>query len=435
MNNKLLSAVVMAAGVFTLQASVTTTPLPTSVTSTSPSQGLVDTSPNAYPLGVGEISIFFKSNPVVNPSSTGVAYCYMDDVIDPVATATVANAYVDAMGDPIGGLSFKKKILTPGEYTVTIPEGFWLIDNGASLSPALELHYEILNIYTVFPRSGIVNAIEEIHFIFPEADEVVRNTQITPEFFLNNSDNVYGMAYDYAPGEKRNEIIITFPGSGQATSQITKPGVYLFFAPADAFTMRTYGPNYESDPTDFTEMSTPEIRLQYQIPSFPAPEIEPSQGIIKQFDTFTLTVTDEMELLMVDDMAGSFIYEILPDGTLADNPLCRLKAARVPDTNQFTMTVVGESPVVPAKGEYMLRLANNLFSGMMNNEFTSSVAYEYLYKVEDSVGIETMGEIISESNTVYTFNGIKILEAAGADKVRSLPAGFYIVNGSKVIIR
>ncbi|MBD5355639.1 MAG: hypothetical protein HDR88_01335 [Bacteroides sp.] len=433
MNNFLLSAALVAANTLTLSAAVDPSPLPSSVMAVNPSQGVVDTSPNANPLGLGEISITFNTDPVVNPSATGVAYCYKEGELDPVATATVDNAYIDLMGLPVGAVSFKQKILSPGEYTVSIPEGFWLLDG--DLSPAIELRYEILDLYHISPRAGVVSGLEEIRITCPEADEVVRNTSITPEFYANNYDADYQLVYGYAPGEKQNELIISFSQNGIAIPEILTPGTYLLFAPEGAFTVRTYGPNYAEDPTDVTEITTPEIRMQYQVPSFPAPAIVPEEGLVKEFDSFTLTVTDEMELWMVDDMAGNYIYELLPDGNLADNPVCRLKATRVPDTNQFTLTMVGESPVIPADGEYILRLANGLFSGLLNNEFTSSVAYEYWYEVKNTVGVETIDNTVSESNTVYTFSGIRVLEGASANKVKSLPAGFYIVNGKEVVIR
>lgn len=434
MNHILLSAVALLSGTLSVQAAVAPNPLPTEIVAASPTQGMVDTSPNANPLGLGEIAITFDADPVVNSEATGVAYCYREDNTEPVATATVENTYIDMMGAPIGVLSFGKKILTPGVYTVSIPEGFWLLGDKATPSPALELNYEIIKLYDVYPRAGVVYGLEHIIIDFPEADEVSLNDEVTPEFLVNNSDGIYDLVYTYAEGYQ-NELIITFAQGEVGVYEITTPGTYLFFAPANAFKVRTYGPNFPEDPVDFTEINTPEIRIQYQIPSFPAPTIEPEEGLIKEFDTFTLTVTDELDLWMVDDMAANYIYELMPDGNLADNPLCRLKAQRVPDTNQFTLTVVGESPVKPADGEYILHLENGLFSGMFNDEFTNSVSYEYWYEVKGSVGVERIEDAISDSNTVYTFNGIRVLENASADRVKALPAGFYIINGRKVVIR
>lgn len=435
MNQFLLSALVIAVSTLNLHSAVTPTQLPASVLATSPNQGVVDTSPNANPLGLGEISITFKTKPAVNPSATGVAYCYMEGESEPVATATVENVYIDNMGEPMGGLSFKKKILSPGVYSVSIPEGFWLLGSADSPSPAIELKYEIVKIYDISPRAGVVDNLQEISISFPDADEVYRNEKVKPEFLVNNSSSVYNLVYNYITEEAQNKIVISFAQGDVAIYQITTPGIYLFFAPANAFMVRNYGPNFLEDPTDYTETGTPEIRVQYQIPSLPAPSIEPEQGLVKQFDTFTLTISDEMELMMVDDMAGSYIYEILPDGNIADNPLCRLKAQRVSEGNEFTLTVVGEAPIIPADGQYILRLASNLFSGMVNNEFTNSVAYEYWYEVNNSVGIETIDDTVSKNNTVYTFNGIRVLENADIDKLKSLPSGFYIVNGQKMVVR
>ncbi len=350
-----------------------------------------------------------------------------------MATATVANAYTDMTGAPVGVINFGQKITTAGVYTVSIPPGFWLLGDKATPSPAVELNYEILNLYTVSPRAGVVESLNEIMLDFHHGEAWV-NEEVKPEFIANDSDEVYDLVYTF-PTDYNNKIYFTFTQGGVEVGQITTPGTYLFFVPEKAFKIRTYGPNFPTDPDDFTDVWTPEIRVQYQIPTFPAPAIEPEQGLVEEFDTFTLTVTDEMELWMVDDMAGNYIYELMPDGTLADNPVCRLKAQRVPDANQLTLTVIGDSPVRPADGHYILRRANGLFSGMFSDEFTSSVSYEYQYEVKGSVGVETIGDGLSDNNTVYTFNGIRVLENASADRVKTLPAGFYIINGRKVAIR
>jgi hypothetical protein len=57
------------------------------------------------------------------------------------------------------------------------------------------------------------------------------------------------------------------------------------------------------------------------------------------------------------------------------------------------------------------------------------------YIVENSTGIE---EIIANGENgwvVYNTNGIKVLETMDASKVNALPAGIYIVNGIKTVIK
>ncbi len=101
--------------------------LPDEIASVTPAQGFVDVSPNANPLGVGEISVRFKTSPTVNESCTAEAQCWYNGETKPIATATVAQANVDAMGDPVGALRFGKALVSPGTYHVSIPAGFWLI--------------------------------------------------------------------------------------------------------------------------------------------------------------------------------------------------------------------------------------------------------------------------------------------------------------------
>ena len=54
--------------------------------------------------------------------------------------------------------------------------------------------------------------------------------------------------------------------------------------------------------------------------------------------------------------------------------------------------------------------------------------------ISNITGIE---EIMSENETItiYTLTGIKVLETSDKNDVKSLPAGYYIVNGKKVMVK
>ena len=58
----------------------------------------------------------------------------------------------------------------------------------------------------------------------------------------------------------------------------------------------------------------------------------------------------------------------------------------------------------------------------------------YLYMMGENVGIDAVDAENGLYN-VYNYQGIRVLNNADKDAVNALPAGFYIVNGKKVVIK
>ena len=90
-----------------------------------------------------------------------------------------------------------------------------------------------------------------------------------------------------------------------------------------------------------------------------------------------------------------------------------------------------DTPVVK-NGTYILEIADGYFVDRNSKEM-KGITLKYV--VENSTGIE---EIIANGEngwTVYSTSGIKVLETMDASKVSALPAGIYIVNGIKTVIK
>ncbi len=61
--------------------------------------------------------------------------------------------------------------------------------------------------------------------------------------------------------------------------------------------------------------------------------------------------------------------------------------------------------------------------------------FTFVYDTESEAGIENVAADATLGYTVYTLTGVKILETADKSQVVNLPAGLYIINGKKVIIK
>ena len=87
---------------------------------------------------------------------------------------------------------------------------------------------------------------------------------------------------------------------------------------------------------------------------------------------------------------------------------------------------------VTKNGTYILEIADGYFVDRNSKEM-KGITLKYI--VENETGIE---EIIANGENgwvVYNTNGIKVLETMDASKVNALPAGIYIVNGIKTVIK
>ncbi|MDE6670502.1 MAG: hypothetical protein K2K26_12600 [Muribaculaceae bacterium] len=413
----------MAAGCPASYAAIDIMPLPDQVASVSPAQGWVDTSNNANPLGVTEITVNFRTAPEVNPECTSTISIYVDGS-DVAAESLVANevAYIDAMGVPAGGFSFTKRFTAPGLYHVSIPAGVWLLDGEAS--PALELNYGIRQLQTLSPAAGIYDELSTITLTV--AGTNVRQND-APELFSGLDD--YDMTISIEEGTDSSVITMTIG------EPINTPGTYTLLIPGGTFTY-----DMEEDGKIVT-IDSQEIVATYYISAVPKPAIDPEEGTVKGFDKFTLTMPEGYSMFFADTMSISYIYPVLPDGSLSPSYEYRVRVAEY-DSEAGTVQLVvlnsdnmpTETLLSPANGEYALRLANSLVSGTYNDEFVGTAPFIYYYTVNNITGIENIGLTENETLDVYTITGVRVGHNLNRESLKTLPTGLYIVNGKKIMV-
>lgn len=414
----------MAVGCPASYAAIDILPLPDQVASVSPAQGWVDTSNNANPLGVTEISVNFRTAPEVNPECTSTISIYVDGS-DVAAETLVANevAHVDAMGYPSGGFSFTKRFTAPGLYHVSIPAGVWLL--GGEASPAIELNYGIRQLQILSPASGIYDEISNITLTVAGTNVQKRDT---PELFSGLDD--YDLTVSIEEGTDSSVINMTLD------TPITEPGTYTLLIPGGTFTY-----DIEEDGQTVT-IESQEIVATYYISSVPKPAIDPEEGTVKGFDKFTLTMPEGYSMFFADTMSISYIYAVLPDGSLSPSYEYRVRVAEY-DSEAGTVQLVvlnsdsmpTETLLSPANGEYALRLASSLVSGTYNDEFVGTAPFTYYYTVNNNTGIENISNTENELLDVYTLTGIRVGRNLDRESLKTLPAGLYIVNGKKIMLR
>lgn len=431
----------------TVNAEVVVEPLPASVVSVSPAQGVVNLSKNANPLGVQEIAVAFNQVPEVNPEAVGEMAIYVDGNTEPVETLPASAAYVDNMGQPVGGFIFKGKFVDPGVYTVTVPEGVWRFasDNSGSAytySPALTLNYEILLTQSLTPAPGVCPSISEFTLTFFNNPAIEEVAGVVCEVMAQKNYDSYPLAVKNiendvdTPDGKVAKVTLAVTGAGEA-GVLTTPDTYILNLGQGKFNL-TY--------SDGSSRLSDEVRDFYTISAIGAPAIDPAPGNVESFLSFTITPqAGEFAFWFSDNMAKSYIYPVGDDGTHSSTPLYTLKCTGGEFGRNIIISILDDKgkaikePVVPESGRYVLELAPGLYSGQLTSadEMVNSPAFTFEYAIAGQhTGIEEADVSgVSASYEVYTFTGICVGHDLDINTVRALPAGMYIINGKKTAVR
>lgn len=422
-------------------------PLPSAVTSVSPSQGFVNISGNVCPLGVGEISIVFAGSGEVVPNKDVKSELYKDGEL----LASSTDAYVDAMGARIASVKFGTARKSTGWYEVKMAEGQFTV--GGQPSPAFNLFYQIDGFCTISPASGVVEELSEIFLYF---DKDVVNVELNNSHlnelaclahYVDNNGTAVTPEYELT-AEVLNEgddwaVIIKFGSNDGIAQTFFYEGNYNINIPAGLVTTYSKNPDNEDDPIKRTN---PRYNMKYVIPSFPQPVIEPEEGsVVKDFFKFVITMDDSFtSLLFADTMSSSYIYPVV-DGQVDDAaPVLRVKATEWNNEEQtVTYCVIdpetkgfATEPIEVEPGEYALVLDDKSFSctRLNDNAEVFSAPYQYFYTVK-SGSSKVESAVVDNSNTVYNLMGVKVGKNLNNAEVNALPAGLYIINGKKVMVK
>ena len=87
-------------------------------------------------------------------------------------------------------------------------------------------------------------------------------------------------------------------------------------------------------------------------------------------------------------------------------------------------------------GTYYLEIPTGYFVDG-NGKTIEGMTFKYIVK-NDSGEIAGIEDVVADGNngwTVYGIAGQKILDTTDAESLKALPAGIYIVNGVKVLIK
>lgn len=206
------------------------------VTGMTPAEGVVDT--KAIPTGLGHITInlkgVFKANekcdrPLTLSNSQGAIYSRK-------ATDEGIYTYFDVLSNTTEfSYTFNPAgFVTPGNYYLDIPEGFYVDTNGNPLGGAIRVFViergAPSQTFVTTPSQGAVDKIETIDFRFDEYRSLTVNASARAYVYEEGSSTAVASATPTATAD--GSFTVTFAPA------ITTPGIYTVSIPAGAFTLR-----------------------------------------------------------------------------------------------------------------------------------------------------------------------------------------------------
>lgn len=115
------------------------------------------------------------------------------------------------------------------------------------------------------------------------------------------------------------------------------------------------------------------------------------------------------------------------------------------DSENYSLVVINVNTPITEKGTYTLTIPEEMIYNSTYNMGFSNDNFEplgdfynpeltYVYYISDATGISAIKTDANGNVKVYTIDGLYVGEGAAAKMIDSLPAGVYIVNGTKIAV-
>lgn len=168
--------------------------------------------------------------------------------------------------------------------------------------------------------------------------------------------------------------------------------------------------------------------------------VEPAdKSTVEELSTVTLTVDcDVVTLLAIGEDADPFITVTNKATGEEVDVTATVDDLDYENWTNMNQVVIRFSEPITAEGTYVLTIAPELFAddqwdpmfgtGSANAELT----YEFTVGEGDGVSSVSVDE---GKVTVYTLNGVKVLDNADRESLKTLKKGIYIVNGKKTVVK
>lgn len=333
-------------------------------------------------------------------------------------------------------------IMTPDTYTIVVPAGV-IAEADAEGNPtgAYNDEFEVTYIVTgevapvtydftpveVDPADGsTVSQLYSFTLMFNEAPQV--NYEVAnPVTVYNEDGDAISTGTIFGSRMQPNAVTVTC-SDGES---ITANGTYTIIINQGAF-----GNELWLNSGAMTGACNPELQYTFTVvePDLAPTAIVPDNNTtIEKLDSIMLTYNFAVGLswygnVTVKDAEGNEVASV-------DGEACEL----VPESEDanwwdpcYTVKIKFTKPI-ETKGTYTVTLPEGFLMLGEAGEFQNKETI-FTYEVTGGNGINSIAA--EDGNvTVYTLNGVKVLDNQPANELKNLKKGIYIVNGKKVVIK
>lgn len=391
--------------------------------SATPSEGSINLA--IYSGGPSYIQLVMSSVPTIDRSlESKIELLYEADstpvaTIDPsdskmlfVQTQGIANEYENLVH-----LYFTDgiDIVTPGKYTVVIPQGLFSFENG-DINAEIKLNYTVPTLlsYTIWPRQDLsLTSLERFTLIFDEAEKVAVSGAATPTLVRTYPPRTLSGASEASS----NIATITF-------DRMKQSGDYTLRIPAGTFTVTVDGKEYPNQLLEFF----------YQTNDYEEPMIVPARGALKSnvIDKITLVLDDDDEItyilpgnsfnrLMRSDDKGNIDYSHTIEWFDAADPINEQGG------NTVTLRPRSGNPVTLTPGNYAFISARYLYT--IKGGYTAN-EYKYFWTLLPASPSLPAPTLITPEAGYYNAPSIITLSLPGNEEISSV--SFYSCNVCEV---
>ncbi len=325
-------------------------------------------------------------------------------------------------------IKFSEDLTTPGDYVVTIPEGWAVNTDGEGISPELKLNYTV--------EKKIFLTLGEGDFIVdPETDESLASlSQVrffmqngSEEFALVDPDNAFATATD-AEGDllATGKVSMQSVNTGRITVEclvvefetpITTPGACTVTIPTGTLTAMDYDPDSES--WDLVPVYFNAFSVTYNILALDDAKVTATPADGTRMDALVGTIDFAYDDLLEDglyfDGGEDSVNAIVAD---AEGKTVATLAAAYGDVKGHVTVTIPEDEAISARGTYTVTIPQGSVRNASGDDFVgkASVTYyvgkevreldpmDYSADPEDGSELQSISEILISMN-----NGVEDL--------------------------
>lgn len=352
--------------------------------------------------------------------------------------------YTASLSANVVSINVEEAITAEGIYHLTVPAGEFVYygDNEDVYFDALDIQFTVgegrYYDVTIDPAQGVVTSFKEFNITFGGADQIAVNGEAGPNDFP-----YYGTVADDGTITKVSSMMMSVgsstPDPGEyalfsaagpvlnvnAYGEVSDPGNYAIVIPVAA--IKVDGDFLENELVFKYTIEASGEAIEYTVESTPA-----DGATVSDLSTIEITFSTEAE-------GVTFAYNSLVSPELAryddeGNKLQVYNGTYTCVDNVITWNVY--SGRVVDEGNYVFNVGDGWMSMTGADGYvTKSSAFSLSFYVDGTAAVELVTADGNATYDVYNLQGIQVLRNAEENALNNLPAGLYIVNGEKRLIK